>query len=219
MDSVAALFDMDYTLLTQSSGRLYLQYLRRHHLLSRTQLARLGLWVVLYKLSMMDYPHMMARLMTMVAGGREEESIAQARDWFGEMVIAHIAERGREKVEAHRQQGHTVAIVTASTPYIAQTLTDYLGLGDNYLCTYLEVQAGRFTGRLIEPPCYGPGKVVLARRFAEERGLDLSQSFFYSDGYSDHYLLEAVGHPVVVNPEPKLRRLAQKRGWPIEHFY
>ena len=31
-------------------------------------------------------------------------------------------------------------------------------------------------------------------------------------------LLEAVGYPVAVNPEPKLAMLARKRGWLIEIF-
>jgi phosphoserine phosphatase len=67
--------------------------------------------------------------------------------------------------------------------------------------------------------CYGQGKVVWAERFAAEHDVDLAASYFYTDSISDLPLLERVGHPVVVNPDLRLRRLARKRGWPLEMFY
>jgi phosphoserine phosphatase len=75
------------------------------------------------------------------------------------------------------------------------------------------------TGQVVPPVCYGTGKVVWAERFAEEHGVDLSASYFYTDSITDLPLLERVAHPVAVNPDPRLRRLAQKRGWPVETFF
>ncbi|MGD8627079.1 MAG: haloacid dehalogenase-like hydrolase, partial [Anaerolineae bacterium] len=78
---------------------------------------------------------------------------------------------------------------------------------------------GRLTGEIEPPPCYGQGKVVWAERFAREHAVDLSASYFYTDSISDLPLLERVGQPVAVNPDPRLRRLARARGWQITRFY
>ena len=66
--------------------------------------------------------------------------------------------------------------------------------------------------------CYGAGKIYWAKRFCEEKGVDLSKSYFYTDSITDLDLLELVGHQVVVNPDPLLKREATKRGWPILNF-
>ena len=87
------------------------------------------------------------------------------------------------------------------------------------MCTHLESRDGRLTGKVVPPVCFGPGKIVWAERFAAEYGVDLSSSYFYTDSISDLPLLERVRYPVAVNPDPRLRRLARKRGWPVERFY
>jgi phosphoserine phosphatase len=71
----------------------------------------------------------------------------------------------------------------------------------------------------VEPACYGEGKVVWAERFAAEFGVDLPASYCYTDSISDLPLLERVAHPVAVNPDRKLKGMAQRRGWPILKFY
>jgi len=159
------------------------------------------------------------RLVEDVRGQRETDMIAEAERWFKEMVAPCIAPRARARIDEHRARGHTVALLTASTPYVSAPVARDLGLGNDYICTRLEVVDGVFTGRCIEPVCYGPGKVYWARAFAEARGLDLAQSYFYTDSFTDLAMLEAVGHPVVVNPDTRLRRTAQRRGWPSERFF
>lgn len=77
---------------------------------------------------------------------------------------------------------------------------------------------GRLTGRVDRPICYGPGKVEHARRWAADHGIDLGASWFYSDSRSDLPMLEAVGSPEVVNPDPRLGFVARRRGWPIHRW-
>ena len=98
---------------------------------------------------------------------------------------------------------------------MSEMVCNDLGL-DDYVCNRLEVDGdGRYTGRAIEPLCFGPGKVQLAARYAERFGLSLGDATFYSDSLSDLPMLEAVGRPVVVHPDPRLRRLATQRGWEL----
>jgi putative phosphoserine phosphatase/1-acylglycerol-3-phosphate O-acyltransferase len=216
---VGAFFDMDNTVLRASSGRLYLRYLRTKGYLSWPGWLAISWQVGLYVIGLTDFPHLMARLMTHVAGADEAETWRISEAWFREMLRGFIAEAARERINWHRQQGHRVAIVSASTPYAVAPVARDLGLGDDYLATRLEVISGRFTGRLIEPACYGAGKVTLARAYVARHKLDLAESYFYTDSHHDLPLLESVGHPIAVNPSRKLKAIATERHWRVMRFY
>ena len=83
------------------------------------------------------------------------------------------------------------------------------------LVTQLVVRDGRFTGEAVRPVCYGAGKIYWAERFAERQDIDLGRSYFYTDSITDLPVLERVGEPRVINPDPLLRRAAVRRGWPV----
>lgn len=216
---IAAFFDMDNTLLSAASGRLYLKWLRQTGRLSLRRWAYITGQVGLYVTGLSDFPRLMSRLMVYAAGADEAEAWRMSDAWFDAMLRHHIAPGGRERVDWHCQQGHHAAIVSAATPYAVKPVAVALGLGNRYLATELEVRNGRFTGRVIEPACYGDGKVARGIAYAAQNGIDLQQSYFYSDSASDLPLLEAVGHPVAVNPSRKLRQIAAERGWPVMKFY
>ena len=108
-----------------------------------------------------------------------------------------------------------MAIVTGASPYVARPVADYFGI-EHVVASDLEVVEGELTGRPVEPLCYGVGKVIRTNRLAREAGFDLREAMFYSDSYTDLPLLEAVSHPVAVNPDMRLKRVAEARGWPVE---
>ena len=219
MARVAALFDMDKTLLDASSGVLYGRYLYRTGQMGRRQIAQVAWWAAISRLGMLDVQKLVPRMLVQVAG-EDEAAVREMSDrWFEEDVVPHITQRGQEHVAEHRAQGHVVAIVSGSTQYAVGPLCTYLGIPDQYVCTHIESNGGRLTGRVVPPVCFGSGKVVWAERFAAEYDVDLDASYFYTDSISDLPLLERVGQPVAVNPDLRLRRLAGKRGWPVEMFY
>jgi putative phosphoserine phosphatase/1-acylglycerol-3-phosphate O-acyltransferase len=86
------------------------------------------------------------------------------------------------------------------------------------ICTRLEVEKGEFTGKVVRPTCFGEGKVRAAETLAEEHGVDLDRSYFYSDSDDDIQLLERVGNPRPLNPNNKLRAIAERRSWPVRRF-
>lgn len=219
MGRIAALFDMDKTLLDTSSGQLYARFLYRTGELGRRELARVAWWGVLSRLGVLNVQSLIPKLLSDAAGDNEQEMRRQSDLWFVEDVLPHMTERGRERVAEHKAQGHVVAIVSGSTQYAVGPLAAHLGFPGQYVCTHLESQDGHLTGRIVPPVCLGSGKVVWSERFAAEHDVDLSASHFYTDSITDLPLLERVGHPVAVNPDPRLRRLARKRDWPIEMFY
>lgn len=217
---VGAFFDMDYTILSGSSGLIYLRWLRRSRKLSLLRWARITGWVGQYIAGITDFPHMMAQLTAQAAGEDEGEAWKMTGEWFTSTLRAYISGTARQQVAWHKTQGHRIAIVSAATPYVVYHVGRDLGLTDeDCLCTHLELVAGRFTGNIVEPACYGAGKVALAGRYAEKHGLDLGQSYFYSDSDHDLPLLTAVGHPVAVNPNQRLARVSADRGWPVLRFY
>ena len=219
MGRVAALFDLDKTLLDTSSGQLYARYLYRHGQMGRGELARVIWWGLLSNLGLLDMRDLIPKLLSQAAGDDEGEMRRLCDRWFVEDVVPHVTESGIRQVDHHRAAGHVLALVSASTQYVVEPMAAYLGFPGQFVCTHLESQDGVLTGRIIPPPCYGQGKVVWAERFAAEHDVDLSASYFYSDSISDLPLLERVDHPVAVNPDPRLRRLARKRGWPVQRFY
>lgn len=216
---IGALFDLDKTLLDTSSAQLYARFLYRSGELRRSDLARVMWWGMLSRLGVLDMNALIPRLMAEAAGEDEAKMRERCDRWFVQDVVSHLTERGQAKVQMHRAEGHVVALVSASTQYVVGPMAAFLGIPGQYVCTHLESQDGRLTGRIVPPVCYGQGKVVWAERFAAEHGIDLAASFFYSDSISDLPLLERVAHPVAVNPDPRLRRLARRRGWPIERFF
>jgi HAD superfamily hydrolase (TIGR01490 family) len=219
MGHVAALFDLDKTLLDASSGQLYARYLYRTGQMGRRELAQVAWWGVLSWLGVLDMHNLVPRLLDAAAGDDEAEMRRLCDRWFAEDVVPHMTNGGRQRVADHRAEGHVVAIVSGSTQYAVGPLATHLGIPDQYVCTRLESKNGQLTGHVVPPICYGPGKVVWAERFAAEHGVDLASSWFYTDSISDLPLLERVGHPVAVNPDPRLRRQALRRQWPIEMFY
>ena len=215
---VAAFFDMDRALLDVSSGRLYMQALIHMGRISWKERLEMLWWAVLYGLGRLDLGNLTS---TMIQRHHMNEPIEAlwelTQRWFKSMVVPHISDKGKQKVEEHRRQGHRLAIISASTEFAVRALAEYLG-GLDVLATRLVVRNGHVTGEIVPPFCYGKGKVYWAEQYAREHGIDLSQSWFYTDSSSDLPLLERVGHPVAVNPDRRLRRIARQRGWPIEEW-
>ncbi len=173
-----------------------------------------GVWFVGYRLGLLNAEVGIRRAVAVLKGRSEAELAEDTRAWFKQHIVSTILEEGREAVEAHRAQGDFVVLLTSSSPYLSRLVQEELNL-DDYLCTHFEVEDGRFTGRVVPPVCFGQGKVILATEWARTRNVDLGESHFYTDSHTDRPMLEAVGHPHVVNPDPPLARMARRRGWPI----
>jgi HAD superfamily hydrolase (TIGR01490 family) len=119
-------------------------------------------------------------------------------------------------VERHRAAGEPVYIVSATLQEIVQAIADDLGF-DGALGTVCEVENGVYTGRAVRA-LHAEGKASCVRQLAERESYDLDECTAYSDSHTDLPFLETVGHPVAVNPDRSLRRIAVERGWPVLEF-
>jgi HAD superfamily hydrolase (TIGR01490 family) len=216
--SAVAFFDLDYTLLDASSGIIYIRESLRQN--------RLPLWVVTwigaqYQLKLIDYGEAHARIIKYTGRAGYHLTKEFFNEWVARRLFLRLSPKGLEKIAWHQQQGHQVVIISASIEEIVKPVAEFLGLGSDYLCTRLSVENGHYTGTLDGPLCYGTGKVILARKWAKDNGLEFPEcvKYFYTDSSSDMPLLELAKHPVAVNPSRKLARIAKNRNWPIEKFY
>ncbi|MEM7513592.1 MAG: 1-acylglycerol-3-phosphate O-acyltransferase, partial [Bacteroidota bacterium] len=143
-------------------------------------------------------------------------SAGSSTRWDERPAIAPLA-CGPPSVVHKLAKGHTVAIISAATPYQVNPVARDLNI-KHVMCTRMEVEDGKFTGNIVEPACWGEGKAHAALDLTKEYDLDLTKSYFYTDSASDAPLLELVGNPRPINPDTKLSALAFKNNWPIFRF-
>lgn len=214
---VGAFFDMDKTLISKNSGALYMRDRWERGVVNGWDLAK-GLGAYLqYKLGTLDIQSWSIEMMRGFTGVDESSLVAEGRALFEKSILPSIYPDAVRLIEQHRAEGHLVAIISGATRYLVQPLADYLEVED-FLCTELEVVAGKLTGRCIEPICFEHGKIYWLQQFIDAHDVDLARSWFYSDSITDLPLLDLVAHPVVANPDPVLYRTAIKRGWPVRFF-
>jgi len=217
--AAAAFFDLDRTLLRRSSALALAGSFRERGLISRRQLLRAAGWQLLF-----------------VARGASHEAVRRAAEDGLRLLAGYPVEEMRtlvaaalepvlrplvfaeplRLVEQHRERGERVYVVSATLQEIVEGIANDLGF-DGGLGTTCEVRDGRYTGRAVRA-LHAEAKAECVRDLARRDGLELASCTAYSDSHTDVPFLEAVGHPVAVNPDRELRRIAADRGWPVLEF-
>lgn len=137
-----------------------------------------------------------------------------AQELFEETLKPAIYPGTFELIEKSRSLGLRQVVVTGALDISVDPLMAYLGISD-YVANRLEFVNGVATGRLLPPVLAAATKATWIREFAEREGINLSESFAYSDSMSDLPMLSIVGHPAAVNPDMRLRQTALHHDWPI----
>lgn len=216
----AAFFDLDKTIIAKSSTLAFTKPMFRAGLLSGSTLAKAGIAQAYYQAFGADHDQLervKEELANLTAGWSRDEVVAVVEETVNEVVTPLVYSEALAIIAKHRAQGHRVVVISASPEEIVRPLCRYLGI-DDVIATRSEVdEDGIYTGR-IERYAYGPGKADSIRELAEAEGIDLAESFAYSDSMTDLPMLEMVGHPVVVNPDSELKAIAEKRGWEVRRF-
>ena len=215
----AAFFDLDRTLLGDSSGLLIMEALQERGLVSDRDRALADVGRRFFKVVGETWFGMQLtkRSLNRIAGwSRKDLRDAAARSV--DKLDAAVYVEARELIERHKQQGHLVCIATSTGRDIVEPLADRLGVDRLIATEYEEDAEGVFTGNMIGKWLWGPDKAEAVTAFAEREDIDLDESYAYSDSYYDRHLLEIVGYPRVVNPDALLRGYAVRKGWPVLGF-
>lgn len=215
----AAFFDLDRTLISGSSMFALARAARAAGLVPVRQFASDARKALAFTLRGADddtSAGVRERILGAVRGVRQDDVLALNTEIIPRL-LGRIRPEARQLVDRHRHAGRATYIVSASPKELVAPLAVALGMTGG-IGTISEVVDGVYTGRLAGPFCYGEGKVDAIQELARWDGLDLAQCYGYSDSASDLPMLQAVGHPVAVNPDAKLGRFAAANGWPVVEF-
>lgn len=148
-------------------------------------------------------------------GAPIDEVAALAREAFDELILPRAFPEALRRIREHRAAGHRVVFLTGALDF---TIAQMAPLADLVAAARLRSENGRYLGELEEVPHAGDARAAYLRRIARQMGADLPASYAYADSLSDLPMLESVGHPVAVNPDPRLRRIARERRWAVERW-
>lgn len=158
-----------------------------------------------------------AKLGPRAAKGWSVEATEETAREAAEEIVQHLLPFARTEIDAHAAAGRATVLATTTPRHLVQPVADLIGF-DHVIATKWEQEHGEFTGELDGDVVWGRGKRDAVKAWAKENGIDLRQSYAYSDSYYDSSLLASVGHPVAVNPDVRLAATAALRGWPVRYL-
>lgn len=214
----AAFFDLDRTLLAGASGEVLSAAMRSAGVVSRALPGERLLYRV-FDLVGETLPSMvLARQAAVFAAGRSQAAFREAAEVAAGDLLALVQPFAHALIEGHRAAGRPVVLAT-TTPYdLVEPFARALGLDDVVATRYGVDAQGRYDGSIVGPFVWSAGKLAAVREWAGEHDVDLAESYAYSDSVYDSPLLSAVGHPHVVNPDPRMVVVAAARRWPVLHL-
>jgi HAD superfamily hydrolase (TIGR01490 family) len=215
----AAFFDLDKTILAKSSSFAFARPFYKEGLIGRADVIRSAYAQFVFLASGADHDQMetmRAYMSQLVTGWDVLKVKGIVGDTLDEVVDPMVYQEAVDLIDEHKALGRDVIIISSSGTDIVEPIGERLG-ADLAIGTQVAIEDGAYTGEILFY-AYGEGKAEAMRSLAEERGYDLAECYAYSDSQTDLPMLEAVGHPVAVNPDSELRRIATERGWPVVDF-
>ena len=212
------LFDLDNTLLSGDSDFEWAQFLIERGVLDREVYeARNQTFYDQYKAGTLDIHEFLDFQLKPLARHPRAQLDAWHDQFMREKIQPIINPKARDLVNKALREADLVAIITATNSFVTMPIARAFGV-EHLIATEPERNGGEFTGKVDGAPCFREGKIVRLDAWLEQRGVGwegVQESWFYSDSLNDLPLLERVGHPVAVDPDPTLRAHAEKLGWPV----
>ena len=214
---IGAFFDLDRTLINGFSAKNFVASRLLSGRFTSQELIAQFAGALSYARDTGNFAKMAAISANGVKGIEEQVFINVGEEVYRKKLAEAIYPESRALVAAHIEMGHTVAIISAATPYQVEPIARDLCI-DHVECTRLEVMDGKFTGKIVEPACWGEGKAIAGQKLVEKHSLNIRKTFFYTDSAEDIHLLEMVGNPRPVNPDTKLSGIAFQNDWPVLRY-
>lgn len=215
-----SIFDLDNTLLCGDSDHAWGEFVADKGLVNaQTYRARNDQFYQAYLEGCLDiiaYQEFVLEPLTQLPW----DTLEQLRQEFVHIKIKPLfGSKARELLAEHREQGRIILIITATNSFITKPIAELMQV-NALIATEPEIVDQRITGRLTGTPSFQGGKIIRLYEWLEKEAPrygtpDLKETFFYSDSFNDIPLLEHVGNPVAVDPDPKLEHYAKQQGWPV----
>ena len=216
---VAAFFDLDKTVIAKSSTLAFSRPFFQEGLINRRAVLKSAYAQFVFMLAGADADQMdrMRSHITALCEGWDVEQVRSIVDeTLHDIVDPLVYKEATQLVADHKAEGHDVVVVSASGEELVAPISGMIG-ATHSVGTRMVVADGRYSGE-IDFYCAGENKAIAIKQLAQKHGYDLEDCYAYSDSVTDLPLLEAVGHPTVVNPDRGLRKIAAQRGWPVLTF-
>lgn len=210
-----ALFDLDNTLLTGDSDYQWGEFLVKNGLVDAEQYAAANSEFYRQYITGTLNIHEYAAFTFRFLSAHDMESLQQWRsEYMQTEILQRISPSARAIVEKHRAQGDTLVIITATNSFVTRPIADEFGI-ETLLAVEPKMVDGRYTTEIDGIPTFQHGKVERLQQWLSDRNETMDGSYFYSDSHNDLPLLLQVTNPVAVDPDEKLRAIAEEKGWPI----
>jgi HAD superfamily hydrolase (TIGR01490 family) len=210
-----ALFDLDNTLLAGDSDHAWGEFLVEEGLVDAEAYRQANdRFYQEYLNGELDIFHYLRFALQPLTRHDLNDLLAWRERFVEQKIRPMLQSRARALVERHREQGHTLMIITATNRFVTEPIARLMGI-EHLIATEPEMVNGRFTGEVAGVPSFQEGKVVRLKDWLASHGHTLENAWFYSDSHNDLPLLRAVTHPVAVDPDPTLEQQAKAAGWPV----
>ncbi len=214
---IAAIFDLDKTLHKGTTGWSFLRLLRKNNTVTWKELTAVVIASLLHKTKLLDLETFLDKSISGFTGHSVTTYKHIARQAFEKSYHKRLFVDALDRIKQHRNQGHMIIIATASIREAITPIADFFN-ADRLIAFELEKKQDRFTGKAKKPYCWSGGKRYYVKAMAKKENIDLKKSYFYSDSHVDIPLLKEVGHPIVVNPDARLRLTAKEHEWTVITF-
>ncbi|MBV66574.1 MAG: HAD family hydrolase [Pseudomonadota bacterium] len=210
-----AIFDLDNTLLSIDSDHAWGEFLVEQGAVDPVAYREANeRFLADYNAGTLDMAAFLEMALKPLAENTPEQLAAWHQQFMASKIEPHILPKAEELLARHRTKGDTLLIITATNRFITGPIAERLGV-DDLIAVEPEMVDGRYTGRVDGVPSYREGKVIRLQAWLEAQDLTMDGAWFYSDSHNDLPLLEKVDHPVAVDPDDTLRKVAEERNWRI----
>jgi putative phosphoserine phosphatase/1-acylglycerol-3-phosphate O-acyltransferase len=212
--SYIAFFDLDQTITNSISGKALAKGAYRKGLMTHWDLLNAIFLSFVFRFNLKDPLKIIDNMVSWVKGIPEKTMDDLCSEVFHEVLLPSVYKEAKAEIESHKTRNAKVVLLSSALTYICQKMANYLGI-DDILCSELEIKNGYLTGRPVGHLCFGDEKAVRLMAYCDKNMYSASDAWYYGDSISDFSALKAVGNPVCINPDKKLRKEAVKRAWEI----
>lgn len=213
-----ALFDLDNTLLAGDSDYLWGCFLVDKGLVDKQLYEEANLrFYREYSQGTLDIHEFLHFALQPLANNDATVLRCHHQEFMEQHIQPIMTRRGRDLIREHRSRGDHPVIITATNSFVTGPIANAFGVSD-LIATEPEMIDGQYTGKVAGTPCFQHGKIERLHAWLRRTKMDFDNSWFYSDSHNDLPLLEAVAHPVAVDPDDRLNDIATERGWAIISF-